>query len=426
MPGFPLGHALVIGVGAYADRRWNVPTAARDAIDAAAALVSPEGAAYDPRFVDLLIDGEASQAGVAGALGRLADRAAPDSVALVSFTCHGATGTDGLYYLATADARFADDQTIAAGSALSVAELARLLRAIPARRVLLIVNACFAGRLGPSLSAGGVAPEPPVFGQLLSDEAGNTLVNSGEGQGRAIIAAGRPEQRSYFVSGQDHSIFGQALIDTLLGAGVGGASGYIGLFELYEALHRQVVGAARRQVGQAQEPTLTLLQGAGPFPVASFRGATGSEAGLSTRPPVGAAVREVPPITVNVTNKRSVVSFDGATVLGGVSIGQVVEGDSITTNYTYGGAPAEPADEPKDPRAQLPILRARVEVARNVDEDARDDAANKLRQAERALAQGDRTKTRARLDEALAILRAMSNGYVNSVVRKLEALLERL
>lgn len=409
MQGFALGHALVIGVGTYNDSRWDVPTAARDAEELAAVLRDQGAAAYPPLNVDLLTNQDATLAGVKAALGRLADRTQPESVVLISFTCHGAPGDDELFYLATHDVRLTAAGTIARGTGLSTADLGRLLRAIRARRVLLLINACFAGLLSPSLASGGIAAAgpAPVVGQLLPDEVGNELVNSGEG--RAIIAAGRPDQRSYFLVGEEHSFFGGAV----LAAFRGGAGG---LFELYNAVYREVSGAAARRLNVAQEPTLTLLQGVGVFPVAAGRG-EGVSVPSQTRP-VG-VVREVPPIVVNVTNKRSAVSFDGAHILGDVKMGNVVQGDLTV----YGDRPAEPPeDEPIDPLRRLPILRARVEVARNVDEAARDDAAHELKQAERALAKGDRAQARQRIEKALVLLRAMDGGYIRSAVRKLEEL----
>jgi hypothetical protein len=420
MYGFPEGHTLVVGVGAYAEERWNVPTAQRDARDLARALSDPAAGGYSISNLDLALDSDATLVRVTRALQRIADRVEPAATVLISFSCHGALGEDGLYYLAMTDTRFTPDERIVRGTGLSVADLARALRLIPARRLLLIVNACFAGHLGARLGAGGIGPEVPV-GSMLPDAASDDLANSGEG--RAIITACRPDQRSYLLSSEANSFFGQALVEAVRGAGIGGQSGYIGLFELYESVYRQVVGAARSRIGQAQEPVLTLLQGVGAFPVASYRGAAGDEARLSQRPPAGAAVREVPSVTVNITRKSSVISFDGATIMGDNRIGNVVQGDLTIIG---GERLLSSEEEPQDPVRRLPLLRARVEVARNVDEDARDDAVNKLRQAERALGQRDTERASGRIQDALLILREMNNGYVNSVVRKLEALVSAL
>lgn len=412
MPGFPQGRALVIGVGAYADPGWNAPTAARDALGLEGALVDPDGAAYARGAVEALVDGRATRDGVLAALGRLANSAGPDSVALVSFTCHGAEGTDGAYYLATADARFTRDKRVVAGSGLASFDLARALRDIQARHLLLIVNACFSGRLGADLGAGGLAPDGPR-GAMLPDEAGRELVSTGEG--RAVITAARAGQLSYYGDDREYTFFGQALIDAFRGIGVGRAGGAIGLFELYDSLYAQVRGAVRRELSADQEPALTLLQGVGPFAVA---GAAAREGDLRQRPQDAPPAREVPPITVNVTNKRSVISFDGATIMGNVRTGHVVEGDLTIIG---GERAAEPEDEPVDPASRLPVLRARVEVARNVPVADRDDAVALLRLAERALRNGNPGGAGLQIEEALKILRAMNNGYVNSVVRKLEA-----
>jgi len=103
-----------------------------------------------------------------------------------------------------------------------------------------------------------------------------------------------------------------------------------------------------------------------------------------------------------------------------VSIGDVARGDLIKINV---GATLRSDDTSPDPFRDLPILRERVAVARNVDENARDEAAGKLELAHKALTRGDSTKARQRIDEAVALLRSMDNGYVRSVVRKIEALL---
>ncbi len=427
---FSQGAALVIGVGNYDDARWNAPIATRDAAGLAAQLTSA-GSGYHPGDVETLLDAQATRTEVLRALRRLADRATPEHVALVSVTSHGALGEDGLYYLATSDARFTPppDERIVAGSGLSVAELARALRDIPARHLLLIVNACFAGHLGDRLSQGGIAST--AHGQLLPDADGNRIIASGEG--RAIITAGRPEQRSYFRSDDTHSYFGQALIDALQGAP--DANTAIGLYELYGAIYRRVTAVTRQRVGQAQEPVLTLLQNVGPFVVArNPRGGAGSGPITST-PPADAAVRIVPRdviaaigqgatavqteagSTVTVDNK--LIDFGSATVMGSVSIGNVAHGNII--NIGGNEAPAASTATP-DPLRDLPLLRARVEVARNVDEDERDNAANLLNQAHRALSQGDAAKAHQRLAQALAILQAMDNGDIRAIVRKLEAL----
>ena len=441
MAPFPRGQALVVGVGSYGDPRWDAPTAAQDAQGVYVTLVDPALGGYGRGQAELLLDADATHDGVLLALRRLADRCAVDSVALVSLTCHGAQGADGLYYLATHGTRFTPppQEQIVKGTGLHIGELARALRDIPARQLLLLVNACFAGHVGATLGRNGIAPEyaERATGLMLPDEAGNELLTSGEG--RAIITASRADQRSYFQADAQHSYFGQALIDALKGSAAGATSGYIGLYELYEGLYRQVRDVTLRRLGAPQEPMLTLLQNVGPFPVASYAHAGGGDGRIAQQPPANTSVRVVERdviaaigqgataikaeqgSTVTVDNSK-LIDFGGATVMGGVRIGDVARGNIIKINSPTGA----PDEQAPDPLRDLPILRERVATARNVDEDERDEAAGKLDLAHKALLRGDVAKARQRVDEALGLLHAMDNGYVRSVVRKLDALREQL
>lgn len=434
---FPRGQALVIGVGAHGDERWDAPTAARDAQGLYDTLIGSGG--YGPGQAELLLDGAATRDGALAALRRLANRSAADSVALISLTCHGAQGEQGLYTLATSGAAFTADGRIAHGSGLTIADLARALRDIPARHMLLLVNACYAGHLGGELGLKGIAPEfaGRATGEPLTDEAGNQILATGEG--RAILTASRPGQLSYFKLDEQHSYFGQALIDALRGSATSAADGVIGLYELAQEVYRQVRDVTERRIGVAQEPVLTVIQSAGPFPVASSLGP--GRGALAAGPAGDLPVRVVPQSvaqaighgatainagagsTVTVDNSK-LIDFGGATVMGGVTIGDVAGGDIIKVNSPSGAADA--ADRPPDPLRDLPLLRERVAVARNVDEDSRDEAASKLDLAHKALARGDSARAGQRVAEALDLLRPMNNGYINSVVRKLEALQQAL
>lgn len=438
MAPFTRGRALVIGVGEYGDARWNVPTATRDAQAIHATLIDPDLAGYGRGDAELLLGPEATRAGIVAALRRLAARCDEQSVAVICITCHGAAGEDGLYYLATSDTRFsgAPVDTIVRGTGLAVTELTRALQGIPAGKLLLIVNACSSGQLLAKVDGAAVAPDEPVAGAMFPDEATDEILATGEG--RAIIAASRADQRSYFLPEERHSYFGQALIDALKGSAASVVSGFVGLNELYEGVFRKVRDVTWRRHGIKQEPVLTVVRNSGPFPVASYPGAThGDERLIRQRPPADAAVRVVERDVITATGQGAtaikaeqgssvtvdnskLIDFGGATVMGGISIGNVAKGDIININSPTGvGAPA---DQPPDPKRDLPILRERVAVARNVDEGAREEATDKLDLAYTAFSRGNSPKARKHIEEALALLTAMNNGYVNSVVRKLERL----
>lgn len=291
---FTQGRALVIGVGTYKDSRRNAPIASTDASSCFEALVDPDGASYARSEVELLLDAEATREGFSKAFERLADRCTKDNVVFISITSHGALGDDGLYYLATNDTQFTTEgeERIKAKTGFSVADLARALCAIRSCRVLVVINACFAGHLGPRLIQGQVNPDRLI---ALTDDASKTILATGEG--RAIISASKPDQRSFYDTKKDHSYFGQALIQALKGGPESEHCGYIGLYELYTTIHRQVRSATLR-ANQAQDPTLTLVQGVGPFPIAAYPHSTISDGHISQQVPRDAVVNELPASTI--------------------------------------------------------------------------------------------------------------------------------
>jgi hypothetical protein len=287
MAAFP-GHALVVGVGAYAHApALRFPAATADARAVAQALRDP-AAGYPERQVALLCDSSASRAGILKALDDLAARAATDDTVVLFYSGYGQRSDDGAYHLAAVDTRFTNHQSVADGTAIHQDELLDWLRRLKARRVLLVFDAGHAGVAPAVLSI----DDAPSAGVALPAQLAAALLATGEG--RAVLSACREGQRSYAGAGSQ-SLFGQALLAGLRGEGSGSQSGSIGIFDLYSSLFRNVTTAARERYGAAQEPELTLLKGAGPFAIALRQGATAtlSEPGTPGPSLDGMAVREV-------------------------------------------------------------------------------------------------------------------------------------
>jgi hypothetical protein len=365
---FPTAHALLIGIGSYAHApQLNVPITAADASAVAAVLRDPQYCGYPPEQVMLLSDAAASRDGVLAALDGLAGRAGEDDTVFVFYAGHGAYGDDG-YYLTTHDTRLAG-RKVAVGTGIREAELIAKLRAIKAKRLLLIVNACHAGEISPVLAPG----EEPMTGTPLPPQVSAALL--GTGAGRVIISACRENQYSFIGPGP-LTLFTQALVDGLQGKGVSSNRGYISVFDLYthlyfaldEAVPRKVSAAVRQRYGEKQEPELTILKGVGPFAVALWRGATTlGDFDASGGPPEGTAVREVNPaysqamlrqhqqsisgnaqvgaavagdvhgnVTVDQSGQRGGLGFGSGSQLGDVSVRDVVGGDINRTETTQG------------------------------------------------------------------------------------------
>jgi hypothetical protein len=170
---------------------------------------------------------------------------------------------------------------------------------------MLLFNACHAGEVSPSLGAG----EGPTLGSVsLPAKAGEALLATGEG--RILITACRPDQKSWIGAGE-LSIFTQALVDGLRGEGyVPNQGGYISAFGLYEHMYRTIRDAAAG-LGQTQEPELTVLRGVGPFPVALYRGATDlGSFDSSAAPPEGTAARQVDPARSERLLQQIITSYN--------------------------------------------------------------------------------------------------------------------
>lgn len=363
---FPTAHALLIGIGTYQYAPGlNVPITAADANAVAAVLRDPQFCGYPPEQVRLLSDAAASRTGVLATLDTLAAQVGEGDTVFVFYAGHGEYGDDG-YYLTTHDTQL-DGRKVVTGSGLREAELIAKLRAIKAKRLLLMVNACHSGEISPVLAPS----EEPQTGSPLPPQVAAALLGTGEG--RVIVSACRENQYAFIGPGP-LSLFTQALVDGLQGKGVSSNRGYISLFDLYthlyfaldEAVPRQVAAWARQHYGEKQEPELTILKGVGPFAVALYRGATTLGAfDASGSPPDSTAVREVNPAysqamlrqhqqsisdnarvgaaiagdvhgTVNVTQQgdtgqRGGVHFGSGNRMGDVKIGDVAGRDIIRT-----------------------------------------------------------------------------------------------
>ncbi|MFO7540135.1 MAG: caspase family protein, partial [Chloroflexota bacterium] len=263
---FAQGHALLIGVDSHQHHpHLDVPITTTDAEAVQAVLQNPDFCGYPLRQVTLLSSSQATKEGILQALDELGQLASDQTVFLF-FAGHGALGTDGRYYLLTHDVKLTGNK-VTVGTGLSEELLLEKLRAIPAKRCLMIFNACHSAHIGPSTLAG----ESTLPTLNPSGKTAHALLGTGEG--RILIVASRKEQYSYFVPGAKTTFFTQKLVEGLEGEAAA-YGGYIGVFSLYEYLYHEVKDAVQAKYEKVQEPVLTAVQTVGSFPVALYRGAT--------------------------------------------------------------------------------------------------------------------------------------------------------
>ncbi len=254
---FSYGHALIIGVGAYANPKLSVAgdTAANDARALGSLLRDSRFAAYPEDHVHVLVDAKASRDHILDALEELAHRV-DGGTALIYFAGHGEPLGDN-YALLPYDA----DLHRLAETALPAELFQRRVAKIRERagNLVVLLNCCHAGGIGDEVlepSAGGpsgIAP-PPAFYRPLAVKSG-----------QVVISASRPNQRAGARSYRDpqHTVFGAHLIEALSGQAPGAGAG-LSVLELFAHLCACVPADAQHIVDHwqslAQEPLLYAAQ----------------------------------------------------------------------------------------------------------------------------------------------------------------------
>ena len=233
-------HALVIGIADYQHITRLPGTVRQDALDIRDLLVDPERCGYPAENVTLLLDGQATRAAILAALAGLAASAGPESAVLVYISGHGgrvASGPGAGEYLLPVEAVLDSDAELAS-TAISGDEFTAALRAIGARKVLVVFDCCHSGGIGQPKDA--AAPQVKAG---LPDAWYERLAS---GRGRAILSSSRDSELSYVLPAAANSLFTEHLLAGLRG-GVPSEDGLIRVFDLFEYVQPRVTAGQRDQ-----------------------------------------------------------------------------------------------------------------------------------------------------------------------------------
>lgn len=227
---FAQGYAVVIGVGA------DLPVTVEDATAVADLLRDPNRCAYPPDQVQLLTDERATAANILAALETLAESTDSESTALVYFSGHGLEAPD--YYLIPHGYDLAD----LPGTTIPGTIFTERLRAIKARKLLVLLDCCHAGGQAEAKGLPGTkSPLPPSVAAEL-----------GQGSGRVVVASSRKDERSWV--GKPYSVFTAALMEGLAGYGAFERDGYARVLDLAMYVGRMVPD----RTGDKQHPILKV------------------------------------------------------------------------------------------------------------------------------------------------------------------------
>lgn len=327
---FGQGHACIIGVGA------DLPCTVDDAKGIANILSDPGRCAYPEQQVQLLTEASAKREDILTALDSLASSTNANSTVVIYFSGHGyqfKSDFADIYYLMP----YGYDQHRLKSTAISGGEFAARLKAIPAQKLLVLLDCCHAGGLSDLKNLGMEATKSP-----LPPEAQALFA---QGQGRVIIASSKDDEIS--LAGKPYSAFTAALIEVLCGQGVAKQDGYVRVTDL--ALHtREVVPKRTRNL---QHPILNFEQ-ADNFVLAYYAGGDDKPKGLPFEGELEVdfeMVESQPRVVVQASGSRSVAiggNANNSTVIPGD--GNVVGTNNRVKNINQSGKYNINIDEAKD------------------------------------------------------------------------------
>lgn len=240
MPAMDRSYALVIGIANYEQINKLPSTVLKDAQDIHGLLVDPDHCGYPPDNVELLLDSQATQSALRQSLADIADCSDEDSIIFIYISSHGGrveSGPRAGEYLLPVDADYTSSKSLAQ-TAISGDEFTEALRAIPARKVMVVFDCCHAGGIGQPKDA-AVFTLKTGFSESYYDALK-------QGRGRVILASSRSTEYSYVLPGADNSLFTQHLLAGLRG-GIPSEDGLIRIFDLFEYLQPRVTGDQPKQ-----------------------------------------------------------------------------------------------------------------------------------------------------------------------------------
>lgn len=222
---FDHGNALIIGVGA------DLPNTVDDAKGLADILSDSGRCAYPGSQVQLLTGDGAARDQILAELDKLASLHDPEATVVFYFSGHGyevETTIGNAYYLMP----FGYNVSQLSKTAISGKELMARLAAIPAKKLLVLLDCCHAGGIDDSKAPGVQFSKSP-----LPLEAQELLA---QGSGRVVIASSQANELSY--AGKPYSAFTLALIEALCGRGASQQDGYVRVADLAMYTREMVPG----------------------------------------------------------------------------------------------------------------------------------------------------------------------------------------
>lgn len=238
---------LAVGVNEYQNPRFSLNYCRPDAEAFVAAVQKRAEPLVSEMSVNTLFDAEATAESIFAKLEEIAEAAAPEDIFVFAFAGHGvmsegSESRDPEFHLVPHDVTqmYGDDEQLAE-KAISGTKLRELASRIPARKQLVVLDACQSGGVVESFAVRGAAEE-------------RALAQLARSSGMYILASTRSEQFATEAQELGHGLFTYALLEGLEGKGDGNGDGKITVKEVEAYLNERVPELSEKHTGTAQYP----------------------------------------------------------------------------------------------------------------------------------------------------------------------------
>lgn len=136
------------------------------------------------------------------------------------------------------------------GTALQDEVMEEMIGQIPAKQVVVLLDACFSGRAGQMARVKGISAD--------ASAAGGSGVFVEAAQGRVVISASRPDQPSVEDSATQQGVFTHFLLEALGGAADLDHDGKITVLETFQYISAKVRDYTRQRFQFEQQPVLEV------------------------------------------------------------------------------------------------------------------------------------------------------------------------
>ncbi len=233
--------AVVIGVSEYEADGLTFPYADRDADEFYKFLSSPEGGAFPQDHLKKLTNKQVTLNSLRSALGTFLGQAEQNDYVVIYLSGHGLPdprNTNNFYFLPSKA-----DLNDLPGSAVEMREILRWVAEVPAKRKLLITDACHSGALGTAGPAKGPNQVNGFLRVLAQSFEGLVVLTSSEGYQLSQIY--REKKHSYFTYFLLRALREEA--SQVDGSITGTRDGIVDPREVYEWVRKEVMKATQNQ-----------------------------------------------------------------------------------------------------------------------------------------------------------------------------------